>query len=171
MSIESFNFGSLLTKAGAPTSGVLQQETAVIVGTIVDAGDATVTVTAAGMSNSPVTVAVAVDALDDASAVAGKIRVVLAADPDVSSFFTVGGTGANVLLTALVSAANDATMNIAYDNDTCTGLTPDATSNNTTAGVRGDYHGVASGQIVIDTTNKAIYQNTGDHLDPVWTLL
>lgn len=171
MSIESFNFGSLLTKAGVPASSVRQQETAVIIGTIVNPGDASVTVTAAGMNNSPVTVLVAVLALDDASAVAGKVRTALAADPDVSSFFTVGGTGANVLLTVLVADANDATMNIAYTNGTCTGLTPDATSNDTTAGVRGDYHGVGSGQIVIDTTGSAIYQNTGDHIEPTWTLV
>lgn len=172
MSIESFNFGSLLTKAGVPTSGVLQKETATIVGTITLAGDATVIVTAAGMNNSPITLSVAVALNDTATQVAAKIRTALNADPDIPAFFTVGGTGADVTLVKLPpSAANDTTMNLAYDNDTCTGLTGDATSTNTTAGVLGNYHGVGNGQIVIDTTNSAIYQNTGDKDRPVWTVL
>jgi glutamate/tyrosine decarboxylase-like PLP-dependent enzyme len=60
---------------------------------------------------------------DDAAGVAGKIRTALGLDADVSGFFTIGGTGANVALTAKAEAANGATMNIAIDNDTCAGLT------------------------------------------------
>ena len=71
---------------------------------------------------------------DDASAVAEKVRVALAADADVGAFFDVSGAGADVVLTVKAAAADDATMNIAYDNDTCAGLTPDATSDDTTAG-------------------------------------
>lgn len=122
------------TIVGTITPGTKQAETATIVGTIGDAGNAKITVTAAGMSNSPKDVAVAVDALDDAAAVAGKARTALAADPDVSAFFDVSGAGADIILTRKAAAANDATMNIASDNDTCTGLTPAATSANTTAG-------------------------------------
>lgn len=74
---------------------------------------------------------------DTASQVAGKIRTALAADADVSDFFNVSGSGADVVLTAKVAAANDATMNIAIANGTCAGLTDDATSADTTAGVAG----------------------------------
>lgn len=170
MGIDSFNFGGYLTKAGVPTSGVFQKETATVVGPITLAGDASVTVTAAAMTNSPITLSVAVAINDTATQVATKFRTALNADADISGFFTIGGTGADVTLTAKVSAANDATMNMAYDNDTCTGLTPDATSTNTTAGVLGNYHGVGPGVVVIDTTNSAIYMNTGDQYKPVWTL-
>lgn len=171
MSTRFRNFGGILTKGGVPTSGVYQVETAVIVGTITLAGDMTVTVTAAGMTGSPKAISVAVALNDDASAVAGKVRTALAADTDVAAMFGVSGAGANVVLTRLQSAANDATLNIAYDNDTCTGLTPDATSNNTTAGVKGDYKGVMVGNTCVDTTNFDIYENTGDETRPVWTAI
>lgn len=170
MGIESYNFGAALTKAGAPTSGVFQQETATVVGTITTGGNASVVVTAAGMAGSPITLSVAVALNDTDAQVATKIRAALNANAVIAAFFTISGTGADVILTANVSAANDATMNLAYDDDTSAGLTGDATSTNTTAGVLGDYHGVSSGQVVIDTTNHAVYLNTGDHLRPVWTL-
>jgi len=105
-----------------------------------------------------------------AAEVAAEIRAALAADADVAAFFTVGGSGATVVLTRLRSAANDATMNIAIDNDTCEGLTPAATSANTTAGVHGTYRGVDAGQKLVDTTNGHLYENTGDVDRPVWTL-
>jgi len=163
------NFGAALTKAGVPTSGVYQVETAVVVGTITLGGNAKFTVTAAGMAGSPKDILVAVALNDTAAQVAAKARAALAADADVAAMFSVGGTGANVALTTLQSAANDATLNIAYDNDTCTGLTGDASSNNSTAGVKGDYKGVVTGNCCIDTTNHDIYENTGDSSRPVWT--
>ena len=112
-----------------------QVETATVVGAIIDAGNAEVIVTAAGMTGSPKTKSVAVEALDDASAVAGKIRTALDADEDVTALFAVSGTGADVVLTRLAPAADDASLNISIDNGTCTGLTPAATSADTTAGV------------------------------------
>ena len=114
--------------------GTRQVETATVVGAITLSGNAKVVVTASGMTNSPKTIPVAVLITDTASIVAGKMRVVLAADTDVSAFFNVSGAGANIVLTAIDAAANDATMNIATDNDTCTGLTAEPTSANTTAG-------------------------------------
>jgi phage tail sheath gpL-like len=127
------------TVVGTIDAGTLQVETATIVGTIdpAGAGDAEVIVTAAGMSNSPKTVNVAVANNDNADTVAGKIRTALGLDADISAFFTVSGATDKVILTALATAANDATMNIAVDNGTCSGLTPDATSDNTTAGAAG----------------------------------
>lgn len=171
MSTRFRNFGAALTKAGVPTSGVYQVETAVVVGTITLAGDAKFTVTSALLTGSPKDYAVAVALNDTASQVAAKARAVLQADADLAALYAVGGTGANVALTALQSAANDASLNIAFDNDTCTGLTPDASSNNTTAGVKGDYRGVVTGNCCIDTTNHDIYENTGDDTRPIWTLV
>ena len=123
--------------AGGRYGAVRQVETATIVGTITGTGNARAVVTAVGMTGTPKTIAVPVVSGDTASVVAGKYRTVLAADVDVNAFFVVSGTGADVVLTARLTAANDATMNLAYDNDTCTGLTPDATSTNTTAGNAG----------------------------------
>ncbi len=121
----------------AGVASVLQQETATIAGTVSGSGNATITVTAAGMTNSPKAVSVAVLNLDTASVVGGKVRTALAADVNVNAFFTVSGTGADVILTSRVAAANDATMNIASANGTSSGLTTVATSANTTGGVLG----------------------------------
>lgn len=111
-----------------------QVETAVVVGTITLTGNASVTVTAFGMTNSPKAISVAVTDTDTASIVGGLIRTALAFDADVAALFLVSGSGANVVLTKHVAAANDSTLNIAIDNGTCTGLTPAPTSTNTTAG-------------------------------------
>ncbi len=117
---------------GFPDSATSANTTA---GVASGAGNATVIVTAAGMVGTPKTVSVAVADSDTATLVAGKIRTALAADADVGAFFTVSGSGANVVLTSVAyTASNDATMNISIDNGTCTGLTAAPTSTNTTAG-------------------------------------
>lgn len=113
---------------------LLQGETATVVGTITVAGDAKVTVTAAGMPNSPKDILVPVANGDTASDVAGKIRAALTADTDVNGFFTVSGATDQVTLTTRTAAANDATLNIATQDGSCTGLTPEPTSLDTPAG-------------------------------------
>lgn len=163
--------GGPLTKAGVPTTGVAQVETAAIVGTITLAGNATFTITSALVTGSPLAVSVAVALNDTATIVAAKAAVALNATAAVSAHYTATSSVADLILTAKKSAANDATLNIAYDNDTCTGLTGDATSNDTTAGVKGDYRGAEYGAVVADTTNSNLYQNQGTTLVPVWTLL
>lgn len=160
-----------LTGTAAPTSGVKQVATANIVGTITLAGNATVTVTASGMAGSPVAVSVAVALNDTASQVATKIAAAMTAHAVIGAFFTIVASTADVVFTRVRSAANDATLNIAYTNDTCTGLTPDATSTATTAGVLGDWHGCDNQQAFVDTTAKTIYINTGDAKCPTWTLM
>lgn len=163
---EAFHF---LTFAGAPVSGVRQVESTPIVGTITGSGDATVTVTASGMTGSPKAVAVPVLNGDSPTVVAAKMAAALNADPDVGAFFEATSSGTSLSLTAKKSAANDATMNVAYTNGTCTGLTPDATSDNTTAGVLGHYRGARAGVHLADTTNGNLYVNTGTARCPVWT--
>lgn len=136
------------TGTTAWSAGTAQVETATVVGTITTAGNAEVIVTAADVTGSPVTLSVAVTLDDTASDVAGKIRTDIAANAAISAYYTVGGTGADVVLThkgtkqytvnntsVPVYPANDATLNISIDNDTCAGLTTAATSANTTAGV------------------------------------
>lgn len=160
---------ALLTGGGTYTPSTVV--TGGVASTISQAGNIEVIVTAAGMTGSPKTINVAVALNDDADAVAGKIRTALAADADVAAMFTVGGLGANVALTAIKSAADDATLNIAVDNGTAAGLTPDATSNNTTAGVKGDYRGAGRSSVMVDTTNANLYENSGNDNQPVWTLM
>jgi len=119
-------------------AGTAQVETASVVGTVTadtGAGNVEVIVTAAGIVGFPKTYHVPVAAGDGNTAVGGKIRAVLAADADLTALYTVGGSGANCSLTQKHLIGNDATLNIAYDNGTCTGLTGDASSTDTTAGV------------------------------------
>jgi len=135
------------------SAGTAQVETATAAGTIGTAGNASVTVTAAGMTGSPKLVSVAVAASDTAATWAGKVRTALAADTDVTALFTVGGTTTAISLTRLANSrvvipADDATLNIALDNGTCTGITPAASSANTTAGV------ASTGALIYDGDGK-----------------
>lgn len=136
------------TGTTAWTAGTAQVETATVVGTITTAGNAEVVVTSAIVTGSPITLSVAVALSDTASDVATKIRTALSADSAITTYFSIGGTGADVVLThkgskqytingtsVPVYPANDATLNVSIDNDTCAGLTTAATSTDTTAGV------------------------------------
>lgn len=136
------------TGTTAWTAGTAQVETATAAGTISGSGNASVVVTASGMTGSPKTIDVAVLASDTAAEWAAKVRTALAADTDVSALFSVSGTTTAIVLTrkATLSAtiggtltnvypANDGTLNISLDNGTCTGITTASTSANTTAGV------------------------------------
>lgn len=130
-------------------AGIPQVETATVVGAIepAGAGDADVIITAAGMTGSPKTLNVAVANDDTAAQVAGKIRAALELDEDVTAMFAVSGAGAEVILTKLAPAANDATLNIDINNGTCAGLTDAPTSADTTAGVAPDDAEAVAGKI------------------------
>lgn len=115
--------------------GTRQVETAVVVGTITGNGNVKVITTATGMTGSPITTSVAVLNNDVADTVAEKIRTALRLVANITAKYIVGGSGNLVTLTALTAVANVANLNISVANDTCTGLTDDTTSNDTTAGV------------------------------------
>ena len=138
--------------AGSTTwvAGSAQIETATAAGTIAASGNASVTVTAAGMTGSPKTIPVAVLLNDTASQWADKVRVALNADTAVSALFAVSGSGTSIILTrkaTLIASgeittsifpSTDATLNVALANGTCTGITAAASSANTNAGVATD---------------------------------
>lgn len=113
-----------------------QVETATIIGTITLTGNASITVTSGRMATgvSPKTISVAVTNGDTASIAGAAVRLALAFDADVAKLYQVSGTGASIILTRWVEEANDTTLNIASANGTCTGLTAQPTSTNTTAG-------------------------------------
>lgn len=118
-------------------NGQPQVETATVAGTIggSGAGNVSVVVTAAGLAGSPLTVPVAVANNDTAAQVAGKIRTALGLVAAITALFAVGGATDKVILTRLIGAANDATLNIATSTGTATGLTSAPTSANTTPGI------------------------------------
>lgn len=130
------------------TSAVHQVETATAVGTVTTAGDATITVTAAGLTGSPLAISVAVALSDTPTLWAAKVRTALAADAAVSAMFDISGATSAIILTRKAKASyvvgpdtydiaytNDATLNVAIANDTSVGITADATSTNTTTAV------------------------------------
>ena len=122
-------FGTLLKR------GICQVETAVIVGTITGSGNATFTLTMAGMIGSPIATSVAVLNGDLPSVTARKAKAEMDLNANITAKVELSISGDNLAVRALIGVANDATMNLAYTNGTCTGLTPDATSTDTTAGV------------------------------------
>ena len=137
-----------VSAASAWTAGAAQVETATAAGTISGAGNASVTVTAAGMTGSPKTISVAVANSDTAATWAGKVRNALAADSAVAALFTVSGTTTAITLTRKptstftvpggtlnIYADDDDTLNIALDNGTCTGITAAASSTEIATGV------------------------------------
>lgn len=117
--------------------GTNQVETATAAGSVTGAGNINVTVTAAGMSGSPILVPVAVSGSETAAQWADKVRIALRNNLIISNFFAISGSSTSIVATARVRAANDATMNIAIAANG-TGVTDAATSANTTAGVVGD---------------------------------
>jgi len=138
-------------------AGTAQVETATVAGTITAAGTVVATVTSAGMAGSPVAVSTPVALGDTAAVVAGKLRTAIAAVAAIAKKFVVSGSTTAIVLTARAAAANDSTLNIATDNGTATGLTPAATSANTTAGVAptvGKSNGVA---VVVNDALVGVY--------------
>lgn len=162
------------TGSTAWTAGTAQVETATVTAAsgITASGNATVTVTAAGMTGSPkaISVALTTTAHTTATLIATAIAAGLNADTDYSAMFTATSSGADVITTRKALAtytvggdsvstypANDGTLNVAIANGTCTGITTAATSTNTTAGVlsAGCYL-VATTGIDFTTTSTAI---------------
>lgn len=114
-------------------------------------GLAKVVVTAAGLAGSPITVPFSVAAGDTATLWAAKARAALLRNTTITDFFTVGGSTTAIILTKRTAEANDATLNMALDNDTSVGITTAASSADTTAGVAG---GAGNATVVI--TSAAI---------------
>jgi hypothetical protein len=107
------------------------------------------------MINSGLTVSVPVDtSMTTATLIATAFREALGNNPSVTTFFHIGGTGADVQLIPITAAANDGTMNFTINTGTATGITNSATSTNSVAGVaptgtppKGVYVGGAGGAL------------------------
>jgi hypothetical protein len=114
---------------------VPQVETAVTLGGIQVTGQLDVVVTGQDIAGSPLTVNVPVTALDIGAEVAENIRVALAATPAVANFYTVSGTGSNIILTEIDPDGDDPTLNVGVFPGTAFGIgLPVPFSLNTVAG-------------------------------------
>lgn len=165
------------------TAPVSQVETATIVAAAgaTSSGNLAVTVTAAGVTGSPLAIPVAlVTGVDTtASLIAAKVRTALGANTALGVLYTVGGSGANITLTRKVAANNDATLNIAVAAGL--GVSAITSSTDTTAGVGGvkltnntgdgkDFEGISLGSmqdvygiiIKVLTGSVSFNHNSGD---------
>lgn len=116
------------------TVGQTQQTTATFAGTVTTSGNMTVIVTSSGMAGSPITKAVPVLIGDGPNQLAAKAAVALRSDTVIGGRFNISVSGANVLLTRKVAAANDATLNVSSADGTSVGVTSNPTSAATRAG-------------------------------------
>ena len=156
------------------TAPAVQVETATASG-VSGSGDAKVTITAAGLTGSPLDVSVAVLAGDSPADVASKISAELqyagTGTSEIGAFYDIEADGSNVVFTRktlgtytlgsdtiIMAHPDDATMNVAIDNDTCSGITPAPTSTSTTAGVEAD--GVFIWNDDIDFEGRALVSPT-----------
>lgn len=167
-------FGTVL-KMG---NGAFQSEYTTIVGTISSAGNATFTITCTGMTGTPLAVSVAVLENDTPAIVAAKAAAALNANANVSAMFYAVNAGAMLALIRKVAAADIANLNIAYTNDTCAGLTPDATSDNLVVGgvaeafnTVGSVTNLGGLSLAADTEDVTTHDSTGAWEEVVATLL
>lgn len=119
------------------TGGTAQVETATAAGTASTPGNAVLTLTSANLTGSPIAINVALTN-ENASAQAAKYRAALRANSTIHKRFVISSTGANIVLTDRIRAANDATLNLAIAAGG-TGITAAPTSADTTTGVAGTY--------------------------------
>jgi hypothetical protein len=132
----SANAVTVVPKLGVDLmDGTRQVETATAAGTVTVAGNATVTVTGAYITDSPLAISVPVLEGDGANAIAAAIRNALNNTGKVTEHYFVTGSAASIILTAKDYKATDSTLNVAIADGTSTGVTTAATSTGTTAGV------------------------------------
>ena len=146
-----------LVKAGAPTDGVNE-----VVTITIDATGGTFTITFGGQTTAALawnaSAAVVQAALEGLSSIgSGNITVGLAALVYTLTFSgsLSGKDVGNVTTSAAGLTGGGQTANVAV----------------TTAGVNGSYRGAEPGQVMLDTTNHKIYQNTGTKYKVAWTEL
>lgn len=122
--------------------GTHQVTTATGAGTVTVAGNASVTITSAALTGSPLTLAIPVPTGAPAvwmTAIRTWLLTNAAAEAvrDAFDLPDTGGAPTTLILKRKVPAANDATLNIALATGTATGITTAGTSAATTAGVDG----------------------------------
>lgn len=140
------------------TDGTRQVTTATAAGTASTPGNVTLTLTSANLTGSPISILVAVTN-ENASAQAALYRRALQGNSVISSRFAITGSGADIVITDRFAAADDATLNLEIAAGS-TGVTSDATSAATTAGVAPGSSFVPACKL--DTWELTISQPLGD---------
>lgn len=159
-------YGPILN-AGAPSAGVDEIQTITIGGTPTGG---TFTLTFEGHTSGAITWSATNNTL------IANVDAALEAMPNIG---TGGVTTADSTLSSGIGdllvtfTGNNAKKNVGLMTATSslTGTAPTVAVATTTAGVDATARGQAAGVIVIDTTNKKAYINTGTALSPTWTVV
>ena len=156
-------------------AGTSQVETATVVITSVTAGNADFILAASGMAGTPITTVVALLTGDSADTVSTKAVAAMNLDAAITALFSVVAHGPDIVITKLVAAANDATLNLAYADGTSGGLTDDATSTDTTAGAAqveiAGVTNIGGPSLALDTEDVTTHDSTSAFEEVVATIL
>lgn len=166
--IEGAGLGTPLLNAGAPVGGTSEVQTLTIGGTPTGgtfkigydghiSGAITWTATDA-------TLVANIDAALEAMPNIGTGGVVTAAGTVSSGIGTITITGGGNLAKRAI-----ALMTIA--DNSLTGTSPTLAIAETTPGVDATFREASLGALLVDTTNKKVYTNTGTALNPTWTVV
>ncbi|RFC46775.1 MAG: Peptidyl-prolyl cis-trans isomerase (rotamase) [Verrucomicrobia bacterium] len=127
--------GRALTVTLGTGPGTAQVETAVVSGNVFANGLLNVTVTAAAVTGSPLSIPVSLTTTQTTpDLIAAAIRSALAARAALTEAYTVAGSGTAITLTRKTLASNDTTLNISWGSSVA-GVTALANSLNTTPGL------------------------------------
>ena len=142
---------------------------------ITGAGNGAFTVTANGLAGSPLATDVALALGDNAADVARKAAIGLNAVPAIAAWMTFYAVG-NLLYCRLVeAAADDATVEIAFADNGCAGLTDDATGTPGATGVAevevAQATNISGLGLGLDTEDVTTHDSTGAWEDVVGTIL
>lgn len=162
--IEGAGLGTPLTNAGAPTAGTNEVQTATLGGT---GGTSTFKLVLDGVKTAAIawsaTTATLLSNINAALDTAFGASQIVATDSTL-----VAGLG-NLLLTFSGSEFSKKPVNL-MTAEIVTGALTVAIAE-TTAGVNATARGIAAGGLLIDSTNKKVYVNTGTPNSPTFTVV
>jgi hypothetical protein len=164
--IEGHGLGTPIQSAGAPGAGTDEVQTLTIGGTPTGG---TFTLSFQGLTTVPITwsnvnatlTATIQSALQGCPSIGGGNATVAAGT-------LTAGIG-TILITFTGQLAKKAVPTLAVADNSLTGTTPTLAVAETTPGVDVTGRSAPKGALLIDTTNGALFQNTGTAASPVWT--
>lgn len=169
--IEGGGLGDPLSNAGAPVSGTDEVQTLTIGGAPTAGAGSGFTLVYAGFTTALIlwsatnaTLIAAIDAALEALPVIGTGNVTTAVGVMTAGVGTATITFAGGL-------AKQAVNTITVGVNSMTGAAPTVAVTETTPGVTATALGAAAGGLLIDTTNKKLYINTGTAAAPTWTVV
>lgn len=159
-------YDRILKFAGVPGAGTDETQTLTIGGTpnggtfrLAFESEITAAITWSAVTNT---------ILSNINAALLALTTIGAGDLIATDVNLVGGIG-DILLTFGANRAKQAVDLVTVHSNDLTGVAPTLAIVETQAGVDAAFRGWPAGQLVVDTTNKVLYINTGTSVAPTWT--